>query len=97
MKATAELATAGSLSADNAVIARAEQTDRGAKTFAQIDSELRSAVSAGKIPGVVALAATDNGIFYEGIFGSRRLQEGPAMTRDTLFRIDYDGRRAAAR
>jgi methyl acetate hydrolase len=87
LKATAELAAAGSLSADNVVIARAEQTERGGKTFAQIDSELRIAASAGKIPGVVALAATDNGIFYEGIFGSRRLQEGPAMTRDTVFRI----------
>src|SRR4029077_1713040 len=24
---------------------------------------------------------------YEGVFGSRRIQEGPAMTRDTIFRV----------
>jgi CubicO group peptidase (beta-lactamase class C family) len=35
----------------------------------------------------VALAATPDGIFYEGIFGSRRLRDGPAMTRDTVFRV----------
>jgi methyl acetate hydrolase len=33
------------------------------------------------------LAATDDGIVYEGIFGQRRLHEAPAMTRDTVFRI----------
>ena len=36
---------------------------------------------------MVALAATDNDIIYEGIFGRRRLPEGPAMTRDTVFRV----------
>jgi CubicO group peptidase (beta-lactamase class C family) len=35
----------------------------------------------------VALAATDHGILYEGIFGKRRLGEGTAMTRDTVFRV----------
>src|SRR5271166_4028233 len=39
----------------------------------------------------MALAATENGILYEGVFGSRRLSGGPAkdaaMTRDTVFRI----------
>jgi CubicO group peptidase (beta-lactamase class C family) len=35
----------------------------------------------------VALAATDNGIVYEGIFGKRRLHAAPAMTRDTVFRV----------
>ena len=48
---------------------------------------LRAATSAGEVPGVVALAATDNGILYEGIFGRRRLGDGPAMTRDTVFRV----------
>src|ERR1019366_6102362 len=40
-----------------------------------------------EVPGVVALAATDNGVVYEGIFGKRRLHDGPAMTRDTVFRV----------
>jgi CubicO group peptidase (beta-lactamase class C family) len=48
---------------------------------------LRAATRAAEVPGVVALAATDNGIVYEGIFGQRRLHEAPAMTRDTVFRI----------
>ena len=33
------------------------------------------------------MAATDNGILYEGVFGTRDLAKGPAMTRDTVFRI----------
>jgi CubicO group peptidase (beta-lactamase class C family) len=33
------------------------------------------------------MAATDNGIIYEGAFGSRQLGQGPAMTHDTVFRI----------
>jgi methyl acetate hydrolase len=56
-------------------------------TFSQIDSMLRAATTAGEVPGVVALAATDHGLLYEGIFGKRRLADGPAMTRDTVFRI----------
>ncbi len=48
---------------------------------------LRAATSAGEVPGVVALAATDNDIVYEGTFGIRRLPAGPAMTRDTVFRV----------
>ena len=36
---------------------------------------------------MVALAATDSGVAYEGVFGSRRLGEGPAMTRDSVFRV----------
>ena len=39
------------------------------------------------MPGVVAMAATDGGTLYEGAFGSRDLANGPAMTRDSVFRI----------
>src|SRR5262249_42513694 len=56
-----------------------------------IDAGLRAAVAAQQVPGVVAMAATENGVLYEGAFGSRRLGGGagsdPAMTRDTVFRI----------
>ena len=48
---------------------------------------LRAATSAGEVPGVVALAATDDGILYEGSFGRRRVLDGPAMTSDTVFRV----------
>src|SRR3984893_3422659 len=34
-----------------------------------------------------AEAPTENAILYEGIFGKRRLGDGPAMTRDTVFRV----------
>ena len=48
---------------------------------------LRDATTAEELPGVVALAATHKGIVYEGVFGRRRLNGGPAMTRDTVFRV----------
>ena len=53
----------------------------------EIDAVLRGAVEAGEVPGVVALAATDRGILYEGAFGQRDLAQGRAMTPDTIFRI----------
>jgi CubicO group peptidase (beta-lactamase class C family) len=37
--------------------------------------------------GHAAMAATGDGVVYEGIFGDRRLHDGPPMTRDTVFRI----------
>jgi CubicO group peptidase (beta-lactamase class C family) len=52
-----------------------------------IDALLREATNAGEVPGVVALAATDNGPLYEGAFGRRRLGEAATMTPDTVFRI----------
>jgi methyl acetate hydrolase len=54
---------------------------------AQIDAVLRRAAQAGEVPGVVAVAATDKGVFYEGAFGTRDLANGPAMTPDTIFRL----------
>jgi CubicO group peptidase (beta-lactamase class C family) len=54
---------------------------------AQIDAVLSRAVGAKGVPGVVALAAADSGVVYEGAFGSRDLSVGPPMTLDTVFRI----------
>jgi methyl acetate hydrolase len=89
VKATVKLAAAGSLGAGCAAIARAKEPTAGpgVGAFSHIDSTLRAATGAGEVPGVVALAATDNDILYEGVFGRRRLPGGPAMTRDTVFRI----------
>jgi methyl acetate hydrolase len=53
----------------------------------QIDAALRRSVDSGQVPGVVAIAATDRGIIYEGAFGKRDLAKGPEMTRDTIFRL----------
>jgi methyl acetate hydrolase len=74
----------------------AAATSVGATTFgranaqggaARIDGVLRQAVDARDVPGVVAMAATDKGVLYEGAFGARELDKGPAMTLDTVFRI----------
>jgi methyl acetate hydrolase len=53
----------------------------------QIDAVLRRAAEAKEVPGVVAMAANDRGIFYEGAFGTRDLARGPDMTIDTIFRL----------
>ncbi len=53
----------------------------------QIDAVLRSAVERGEVPGVVAMAASDEGPIYQGAFGQRDVASGPAMTLDTVFRI----------
>jgi methyl acetate hydrolase len=86
LNTTLRFAAAGSLGAGGAAVAH-EPARRGVKTPGRIDEVLRTATATGELPGVVALAATDNGPLYEGIFGWRRLNGGPAMTRDTVFRV----------
>lgn len=88
VRTTVGLAAASSLGLRRPGFVHAEEpAGPRRRTSSGIDSMLRAATSAGEVPGVVALAATDNDILYEGIFGSRRLGYGPAMTRDTVFRI----------
>ena len=88
LQAAAGLTTAASAGAVNASLAGDEEI-KGARPsrLAQIDATLRAATDAKDVPGVVAMAATDKGILYEGVFGTRDLAKGPAMTRDTVFRI----------
>jgi methyl acetate hydrolase len=86
--AAAKVAAIGSVSLGRPAIARAQPPSRPvAGAFSRIDAMLRAATSAGEVPGVVALAATDTDIIYEGMFGRRRLPDGAAMTRDTVFRV----------
>lgn len=66
---------------------RAEAQERAAQPHARIDAVLRQAVDAQDVPGVVAMAATDKGLLYEGAFGTRLLGDNAPMTRDTVFRI----------
>jgi len=88
VKMTASLTATGAVSARLAAVARAETPARsGRATAANIDAVLGAATRAEQVPGVVALAASDDDILYEGAFGLRRLPDGPAMTRDTVFRI----------
>jgi methyl acetate hydrolase len=85
--------TTMALAATGAFPARAfpHEPPSSAGALPHIDASLRAAVAAQQLPGVVAMAATENGVLYEGAFGSRRLSSGtandPAMTRDTVFRI----------
>jgi CubicO group peptidase (beta-lactamase class C family) len=48
---------------------------------------LRKPIEAGLIPGVVALAADDRGVVYEGAFGQRAVDKIEPMTLDSVFRI----------
>jgi methyl acetate hydrolase len=52
-----------------------------------IDQVLQQAVTAGDVPGVVAVAANDSGVTYQGAFGRRSLASDDAMSLDTVFRI----------
>jgi methyl acetate hydrolase len=64
----------------------AQESTMQART--KIDPVLRQAVDAKEVPGVVAMAATDKGVLYEGAFGPRALEAGAApMSLDTVFRI----------
>jgi CubicO group peptidase (beta-lactamase class C family) len=56
-------------------------------TVSDINRLLAGAVSDGRVPGVVALAADRNGAFFQGAFGKRGLHEDAPMTPDTVFRI----------
>jgi CubicO group peptidase (beta-lactamase class C family) len=49
-----------------------------------IDQVLSQAVNANDVPGVVAMAATDEGVIYEGAFGKRELGNDATMTPDTV-------------
>jgi len=52
-----------------------------------IDRALRAKAEAGEIPGVVAMAANEQTVFYEGAFGFRNMTDGARMSADTVFRI----------
>jgi len=87
LQAAATLAATSAVTANRAPALAKEAGDAAAGTLPQVDAILRSAVSAEDMPGIVAMAANEAGVVYEGAFGSRRLHEAPAMTRDTIFRV----------
>jgi methyl acetate hydrolase len=62
----------------------AGQLHRGGP-FGSIDRALQRAVDDRQVAGVVAMAATDRGVVYEGSFGRRDAAHGPAMSVDTVF------------
>ena len=83
LKGAVAVAASGGLATACGTTARSA----GAPARARIDATLRQAVDAREVPGVVAMAATDKGLLYEGAFGVRALGESAPMTLDTVFRI----------
>jgi len=53
----------------------------------EIDASLQAMVSAGQIPGVVAMAANQESVVYQGAFGLRSMAAPAPMSSDTIFRI----------
>jgi methyl acetate hydrolase len=53
----------------------------------EIDAALQAKVGAREIPGVVAMAANENSVIYQGAFGPRNIANAVPMSTDTIFRI----------
>src|SRR6266404_973535 len=84
LKTTAALTATVSV---GAIVGRAAAQGGVAQSRTLIDAALRRAAEAKEVPGVVAMAANDRGVIYEGAFGLRDSAQGPAMTLDTIFRL----------
>jgi len=54
---------------------------------AAIDGILEAAVDIRQVPGVVAMAASSSGVFYQGAFGESDLGTGKAISVDSIFNI----------
>jgi CubicO group peptidase (beta-lactamase class C family) len=54
---------------------------------AEIDRALQAKVGAREIPGVVAMAANEQSVVYEGAFGFRDMAAASRMSTDAVFRI----------
>jgi methyl acetate hydrolase len=82
---TAALASASMIPAVPFPLAAAP-LDRPARTE-EIDRALQARVAAGAIPGVVAMAANEASVVYQGAFGFRDMATASRMSPDTIFRI----------
>ena len=87
LKSTAATTAVLSLARFATFGARAEAARGSKEVLGSIDQTLRQAAEAKDVPGVVAMAATDDGVLYQGAFGSRNLANGSAMTLDSVFWI----------
>jgi CubicO group peptidase (beta-lactamase class C family) len=52
-----------------------------------VDLILMRAVVAGVVPGVVAMAAGDDGVLYAGAFGTRQVGQNREMSLDTVVEL----------
>jgi Beta-lactamase len=82
LKTMTSLAAASSMA--KVAVGRAEAATASdpalSPALGDVDQALRQAVNARTVPGLVAIAATDKGIVYEGAFG-------PSITADSVFWI----------
>jgi CubicO group peptidase (beta-lactamase class C family) len=53
----------------------------------EIDAALQAHVDAGKVPGIVAMAATAHAVIYQGTLGVRDIAAPAKMSADTIFRV----------
>jgi methyl acetate hydrolase len=53
----------------------------------EIDKALQAKIGAEEIPGVVAMAANEQLVVYEGAFGFRDIAAASRMSADTIFRV----------
>jgi CubicO group peptidase (beta-lactamase class C family) len=63
------------------------QGGRRAMLSASLDETLSAAVTRGDVPGLVVVAATRDGILYQGAFGKAEVGPERPITADALFRI----------
>jgi methyl acetate hydrolase len=62
----------------------ASSKERAMANLKSIDAAFHQAVESKAMPGIVAMAATDKGVVYEGAFGKRELGKDAPMTLDTV-------------
>src|SRR6185503_2104099 len=53
----------------------------------EMDAALQARVDAAEVPGLVAMAATERSVIYQGAFGARSIGARPSMSVDTVFSI----------
>lgn len=81
---TAAMAAAGTTANATAATPEPPQSSRLRR---DIDAALQAMVDAGKVPGLVAMAAGAQATLYEGAFGVRAQGAAAKMSVDTVFRI----------
>jgi methyl acetate hydrolase len=87
LKTAAGLSAAATLGKISTTRASAATETDNKQALSDIDRDLRQATEAKNVAGVVAMAATDNGVLYQGAFGKRDLAKGVDMTPDSVFWI----------
>src|SRR2546428_10515051 len=60
---------------------------RSSSRNGEIDAILQARVDAADVPGVVAMAATEHSVIYQGAFGARSMAATARMSADTIFSI----------